>query len=366
MMKLSTTNLTIRLACLLLVMTVPVRADYVIDEVATDLDFPWSVAFLPNGDYLVAERSGRLLRLAGNEQSEIGGVPDTYVAGQGGFFDIVLDPDFGTNRLVYLSYADGKKRANRTAIYRGRLEANRITGGEVILRVEPDKNTAHHYGGRMAFLPDGTLLVTTGEGFTFRDQAQDLDSQFGKTLRIHPDGSVPEDNPYRARAGAAAKVWTWGHRNPQGLAVDAATGTVWLHEHGPRGGDEVNRLAAGANYGWPAITYGVDYSGAQISPYTEYEGMEQPVTYWDPSIAPSGLTVYDGAAFPEWQGNLFVGALKDKDVRRLVIANGKLVEEETLFTEIGERIRDVRTGPDGFLYLLTDSRNGRLLRIRPD
>ncbi len=359
-------NVLTRAACLLLLAALPVRADYVIDEVATGLDFPWSVAFLPGGDYLVAERSGRLLQLNGDDRREVAGTPDTWVKGQGGYFDIVLDPAFADNQLVYLSYADGNRRANRTAVFRGRLEAGRIAGGEVILRVEPDKNTAHHYGGRMAFLRDGTLLITSGEGFTFRDQAQDLDSQFGKTLRIHPDGSVPADNPYRGRGGAAAKVWTWGHRNPQGLAVDTATGTVWLHEHGPRGGDEVNRLRAGANYGWPAITYGVDYSGARISPYTEYEGMEQPVTYWDPSIAPSGLTVYDGAAFPQWQGNLFVGALKDKDVRRLTIVDGRVVEEETLFAEIGERIRDVRTGPDGFLYLLTDSRNGRLLRIRPD
>lgn len=359
-------KLTTRLASLLLVMAMPAQAQYTIDEVAAGLDFPWSVAFLPNGDYLVAERGGRLLRLAGNERIEISGVPDTYVAGQGGFFDIVLDPAFGDNRHIYLSYAEGKKRANRTAVYRGRLDADSIVNGEVILRVEPDKNTAHHYGGRMAFLPDGTLLLTTGEGFTFRDQAQDIDSQFGKTLRIHPDGSIPADNPFRARGGRAAKTWTWGHRNPQGLAVDAATGTVWLHEHGPRGGDEVNRLTPGANYGWPAITYGVDYSGAQISPYTEYEGMQQPVKYWDPSIAPSGLTVYRGNAFPGWNGSLFVGALKDRDVRRLVIAGDKVVEEEILFEEIGERIRDIRTGPDGFLYILTDNRNGRLLRIRPD
>ena len=359
-------KLTTRLALLLLLTVAPARAQYAIDEIASGLDFPWSVAFLPNGDYLVAERSGRLLRIAGSERHEIAGVPDTYVAGQGGFFDIVLDPSFGDNRLVYLSFADGGKRANRTAVIRGRLEADRIVDSDVILQVEPDKNTAHHYGGRMAFLPDGTLLITTGEGFAFRDQAQDINSQFGKTLRIHADGSIPEDNPYRAKGGPAAKVWTWGHRNPQGLAVDTVNGTVWLHEHGPRGGDEVNRLVAGANYGWPAITYGVDYSGARISPYTEYEGMEQPVTYWDPSIAPSGLTVYRGAAFPDWSGNLFVGALKDRDVRRLVVVDGKVIEEEVLFANIGERIRDIRTSPDGFLYILTDSRNGRLLRIRPD
>ena len=360
-------KVTALFACLCLFISHPVQADaYVVEEVATGLDFPWSVAFLPGGDYLVAERSGRLQRISNGERVEIGGLPDTYVAGQGGYFDIVLDPGFGENRLVYLSFADGSKRSNRTAIFRGRLEADRVTGGELILRVEPEKNTAHHYGGRMAFLPDGTLLVTTGEGFTFRDQAQSLDSQFGKTLRIRSDGSIPADNPFRSRGGRAAKIWTWGHRNPQGLAIDPATGAVWLHEHGPRGGDEVNLLEPGRNYGWPAITYGVDYSGARISPYTEYEGMEQPVTYWDPSIAPSGLTVYRGSAFPDWEGNLFVGALKDREVRRLVIANGEVIEEETLFSELGERIRDVRSGPDGFLYLLTDSGEGRLLRVRPD
>ena len=346
---------------------VPARAaDYVLIDVATKLDHPWSIAFLPDGDFLVTERPGRLLRLAGDRRIEIAGAPDTYVAGQGGYFDIVLDPGFATNRWVYLAYAEGTKRANRTAVMRARLEDDRLVGAEVILRVEPDKNTAHHYGGRLAFLPDGTLLVTTGEGFSFRDQAQDLDSQFGKTLRVNPDGSVPPDNPFADRSGPAAKVWTYGHRNPQGLAVDPATGTVWLHEHGPRGGDELNCIEPGLNYGWPAITYGVDYSGARISPYTEYDGMEQPVMYWDPSIAPSGLTVYRGDAFPAWQGNLFVGALKDRDVRRLVIEDGTVVTEETLFESPGERIRDVRTGPDGYLYLLTDSSDGRIIRVIPE
>jgi glucose/arabinose dehydrogenase len=357
------------LLAIILPVLLPVAApanDYVLEQVAGGLDHPWCVAFLPDGSFLVTERSGQLLHLDGDERTLIGGVPDTYVAGQGGFFDVLPDPEFTTNKTLYLSFADGNKKANRTAVLRARLEGDRLVGGEVILRVQPDKNTAHHYGGRLAFLPDGTLLVTTGEGFRFRDAAQDLDSQFGKTLRIRPDGSVPPDNPYVDRGGPAAKVWTWGHRNPQGLAVDPATGTVWLHEHGPRGGDEVNRIEPSANYGWPAITYGVDYSGAQISPYTEYDGMEQPVKYWDPSIAPSGLTVYRGDAFPAWAGSLFVGALKNRDVRRLGIDANGTVTEEILFTEIGERIRDVRTGPDGYLYILTDSADGSLLRVRPD
>ncbi len=339
---------------------------YKLEDVATGLEHPWSVALLPDGGFLVTERGGRLLRIAGGEQIEIASTPDTYVAGQGGFFDIILDPDFTTNSVVYLSFAEGSKRANRTAVVRARLEGNRLVDVQTILRVIPDKKTAHHYGGRLAFLPDGTLMVTTGEGFTHREQAQELDSQFGKTLRINPDGTVPADNPFRAQGTIPAKVWTYGHRNPQGLAVDPATGTVWLHEHGPRGGDEVNRIEPGRNYSWPAATFGIDYSGARISPYTELEGMEAPVRYWDPSIAPSGLAVYRGSAFPEWQGNLFVGALKNRDVRRLVLEGGEVVHEEIMFAEIGERIRDVRAGPDGYLYLLTDSQSGRLVRVRPN
>ena len=340
-------------------------ADYELEDVAGGLDHPWSVAFLPNGDFLVAERSGQLKRISGGKQTTIDGVPDTYVAGQGGFFDIVLAPDFESSGVVYLSYADGSKRANRTAVLRATLRGDALVGGDVILRAEPDKKTAHHYGGRLAFLSDGTLLVTIGEGYSHKDEAQEIDGHFGKVLRINGDGSVPRDNPYASRGGPAAKVWSYGHRNPQGLAIDTATGTVWLHEHGPRGGDEVNVIEPTLNYGWPAITYGIDYSGAMISPYKEMDGMEQPLKYWDPSIAPSGLAIYRGAAFPQWQGNLFVGGLKSRDVRRLTVEGITITDEEILFSEIGERIRDVRVGPDGNLYLLTDSGNGRLIRVTP-
>ena len=341
-------------------------ADYALTNVAGDLDFPWSVAFLPNGDYLVAERSGSLKRIGEDGRATtIGGVPDTYVAGQGGFFDVVLDPGFATNRVVYLAFAEGRKRSNQTAVVRATLSGDALTNSKVIFRVEPDKNTAHHYGGRLAFLPDGTLLITTGEGYRYKDQAQEIDNHFGKVIRINPDGSVPADNPFVREGGAAAKVWSYGHRNPQGLVVDPATGKVWLHEHGPRGGDEVNLIEPSLNYGWPAITYGIDYSGAKISPYTALDGMEQPKHYWDPSIAPSGLAIYRGDAFPEWQGNLFVGALKDRDVRRLTVEDDRITDEEIVFAEINERIRDVRTGPDGYLYILTDSNQGRLIRVSP-
>ncbi len=352
-------------AALLLASSVVRAADYTLETVASDLDLPWSVAFLPDGGFLVSERPGGIKLIRDGDASPVTGVPDTHFAGQGGFFDVVLDPDFAENGLVYLAYAEGNRRANRTAVLRARLDGNRLLDGNVIFRAEPDKSGVHHYGGRLAFLDDGTLLLTTGEGYSRKDEAQSIDGHFGKVVRIHSDGTAPADNPFAGQGSNAAKVLSYGHRNPQGLAVDPATGRIWLHEHGPRGGDEVNVIEAGKNYGWPAITYGVDYSGAIISPHTELEGMEQPQKYWDPSIAPSGLTLYTGDAFPEWRGSLFVGALKDQDVRRLSLSGADVVAEEILFAEIGERIRDVRTGPDGFLYVLTDSRDGRLIRIRP-
>lgn len=340
-------------------------ADYVLETVASDLELPWSVAFLPDGGFIVSERPGSLQLIRDGEASPVAGVPDTFFAGQGGFFDIVLDPGFTENGLVYLAFADGNRRANRTAVFRARLDGSRLLDGGIIFRAEPDKSGVHHYGGRMAFLDDGTLLLTTGEGYSRKDEAQSIDGHFGKVIRMRSDGSAPDDNPFAGRGTRASTVLSYGHRNPQGLAVDAASGRIWLHEHGPRGGDEVNVIEPGKNYGWPAITYGVDYSGAIISPHTEMDGMEQPQKYWDPSIAPSGLALYTGDAFPEWRGNLFVGALKNQDVRRLSVRDGAVVAEEILFAEVGERIRDVRTGPDGYLYLLTDSRNGRLIRVRP-
>jgi glucose/arabinose dehydrogenase len=337
---------------------------YRLETVAEGLHHPWSVAQLPDRSFLVTERRGRLLHVGRQGgQQPLAGVPETYVAGQGGFFDVILHPRFADNRLVYLSYAAGGPGANATAVFRGRLTATGLADGEDILRVQPLKGTPQHYGGRLAFLPDGTLLLTTGEGFDYREAAQNPASELGKVLRIRADGSVPADNPLAA--AGARRVWTLGHRNPQGLVVDDASGVVWLHEHGPRGGDEVNRLVPGANYGWPAVTHGMDYSGATISPYRRWPGLVDPVHVWVPSIAPSGLALYRGDRFPAWRGDLFVGALVDRDVRRLDLENGAMVGEERLFGELDERIRDVRSAPDGFLYLLTDSEAGRLVRVRP-
>lgn len=337
---------------------------YRLEVVADGLHHPWSVAQLPAGDFLVTERRGRLLHIAPDGGvSSISGVPPTYVAGQGGFFDIVLHPAFADNGLVYLSYAQGDATANSTAVMRARLQDGALVDQREILRVNPRKDTPQHYGGRLAFLPDGTLLVTTGEGFDYREAAQAIDSEMGKVLRIDEDGGIPADNPFSDPG--SERVWSYGHRNPQGLVVNADTGTVYLHEHGPRGGDELNVIRPGENYGWPAITHGVDYSGAYVSPFTEAPGMQQPDWLWIPSIAPSGIALYRGERYPQWRGDLFVGALVDREVRRLVLRNGQVIAEHALFGEVDSRVRDVRAAPDGYLYLLTDSENAKLLRVLP-
>jgi glucose/arabinose dehydrogenase len=349
--------------------TVPAlrAAQYQLETLAEDLHHPWSVAFLPDGEYLVTLRSGELLRLEadGSSRVSLDGVPATYFAGQGGFFDVALDPAFTQNRQIYLSYAHGTPGSNTLAVMRATLGASALQDGEVILLAEPTRATPQHYGGRLLFLPDGTLLVATGEGFEYREAAQDIDQHLGKVLRINSDGSAPDDNPFADRGGPAAKVWTLGHRNTQGLVYDREAGVVYQHEHGPRGGDELNLLTVGNNYGWPAATHGVNYSGAYVSPFTELPGMRQPLHYWVPGIAPSGLAIYRGEAFPAWRGSLFVGALVDRDVHRVEIEQGEIVAEERLFGELGERIRDVRTDPQGELYLVTDGPAGKIIRVRP-
>lgn len=340
-------------------------ADYQLETVAGDLHHPWSVAQLPDSSLLVTERRGKLLRISadGSRREEVSGVPSTWLAGQGGFFDIVLHPGFADNRLVYLAYARGDSDANGTAIWRARLDGAALLEGQDILWVADKKNTAQHYGGRMLFLPDNSLLLTTGDGFDFREQAQDPGSELGKVLRVNDDGSVPADNPFSEPG--SERVWTLGHRNPQGLVSAGDSGAVYLHEHGPRGGDEVNLLRAGENYGWPLATHGVDYSGAYVSPFSELPGLAAPLHVWVPSIAPSGMTWYGGDQFPQWRGKLLVGALVDREVRLLTLQDGEVTAEAALFSELDARIRDVYTGADGFLYLLTDAEDGALVRVRP-
>lgn len=334
-------------------------AEYRLETWADGLDLPWSIVFLPDGSALVTELGGQLKRLdaSGQNSVRIENAPPVFFQGQGGLFDVVLHPDFSQNRWVYLSFAEGGKEDNGTAVARGRLRDNRLEELETVFRNFTRKDTHAHYGGRMAFLPDGTLLLTTGDGFDYREAAQDIDSGLGKVLRMNDDGTPASGNPFPG----SPFVYSYGHRNPQGLAV-SRSGVVWLHEHGPRGGDEVNRIEPGVNYGWPAITFGLDYSGAIISPHTAWEGMAQPQHYWTPSIAPSGLAVYEGDLFSGWRGDLFVGALVGKDVRRLDLAAGRITGEEAVFGEIGERIRDVRTGPGGEIYVLTPD---RIMKVSP-
>lgn len=336
--------------------------EYQLNTVADGLDFPWSIDFLPNGDRLVVELAGQLRRISADGQlgAPISGVPPVFRASQGGLFDVLVHPDFANNQKIFLSYAAGDTDSNSTTVVSARLVGNALEDLQVIFSAAPKKYAPLHYGGRLAWYTDGTLLLTTGDGFDFREQAQDVKNHFGKTIRMQEDGTPAQDNPF----GNAPYVWTYGHRNPQGLAV-ASDGTVYQHEHGPRGGDEVNVLKAGANYGWPAITYGMDYNGAYVSPFTEYEGMEQPDHVWTPSIAPSGLMVYEGGLFPQWQGDLFVGALVDAEIRRLDLDQGKVVAEEPLFAELNARIRDVREAPDGSIYIITDGPEGAVVQVTP-
>lgn len=336
-----------------------------IATVATGLDHPWSVAFLPDGRVLVTERPGRLRVIAAGklQATPIAGVPAVYAHSQGGLFDVLPHPDFATNRLLFLSYAAGTPGANATRIARARLDGDRLTGLRVIFEVAPTKDTPVHYGGRMAWLRDGSLVMTTGDGFDYREDAQRKAKLFGKIVRIRPDGSIPGDNPFVGQKGARPEIWSLGHRNPQGLALDAATGALWAHEHGPQGGDEVNLIRRGANYGWPVATHGRDYSGAAISPFKTYKGMADAQLVWTPSIAPSGLAVYRGAMFPEWNGDLIVGALAHEHVRRVDVEGGKVVGQARLFPELTARIRDVRVAPDGAIWLTVDDDKGRVLRV---
>jgi aldose sugar dehydrogenase len=340
--------------------------DYRIETVAEGLEHPWSIAFLPDGRMLVTERAGRLRIIADGRllDEPVQGVPEAYVRSQAGLFEVLLDPDYPDNGWIYLSLAHGTARANATRVVRGRLAGNDFRDLEVLFTADPPRNTPVHYGGRMTFLADGTLAIGLGDGFDFREAAQRLDSHTGTIVRIHRDGSVPADNPFVGRDDARPEIYSYGHRNVQGLVFDAETGLLWQHEHGPRGGDEVNLIRPGRNYGWPVATFGVDYSGARITPYTSRPGMEDPLVDWTPSIAPSGMTIYRGGQFPDWQGDLLVTALVAREVRRVMLDGERVTGQEPLFGEIGERLRDIKTAPDGALYILTDSPQGRVLRVQ--
>jgi glucose/arabinose dehydrogenase len=354
------------LCCLLVACGRPAAAvEYRIEPLAEGLEHPWSIAVLPDGRMLVTERAGRLRIIRDGRllDEPVRGVPEAFVRSQAGLFEVLLDPDYATNGWIYLSLAHGDAQASGTRVVRGRLDGNEFTDQQVIFDIQPPRDTPVHYGGRMAFLGDGTLAIGLGDGFDYREAAQRLDSHTGTIVRIRSDGSVPDDNPFVGEEGAQPEIYSYGHRNVQGLVFDPAAGRLWAHEHGPRGGDEVNIVVAGRNYGWPVATFGVDYSGARISPYTSRPGMEDPVLHWTPSIAPSGMALYRGAQFPEWDGDLLVTALVAREVRRLELEGDRVVAQEPLFAEVGERLRDVKVAPDGALLLLTDSPRGRVLRI---
>jgi len=337
--------------------------------VASGLENPWGLALLPDGRWLVTERPGRLriITAEGAVGEPITGLPPVDARGQGGLLDVVIGPDFARDRSIFWSYAEPRDGGNGTAVARGRLsdDGTRVENVQVIFRGTPTYDGDKHFGSSLAFAPDGKLFITVGErsDAAVRAQAQDLGSHYGKTHRINADGTVPQDNPFVGRAGAMPEIWSYGHRNAQGIAI-ADDGAVWTVEHGPRGGDEINLSRAGLNYGWPAVTYGIEYRGAPVGEgVTAREGIEQPVYYWDPSIAPGGMALYDGAMFPGWRGNLLVAALRDKHIARLVLEGGRVVGEERLLTGLGERVRDIAVGPDGAVWAITDETNGKLVRL---
>jgi len=360
-------RMTARLALILLLACPPAHAQFKVVKLVEGLEYPWSLAFLPDGRMLVTEKPGRLRIISGGklEPRPVDGLPQVTVHGQGGLQDVVLHPDFPKNGLVYLSYAERGEDGVGTALARGRLRGNAIEKVEVLFRQSPKGTRGQHFGGRIVFDRAGYLYLTLGDRGEM-ERAQRPDDHAGSVIRLHDDGRVPKDNPFAGRAGWKPEKYTLGNRNMQGAALHPQSGMLWTHEHGPQGGDEINVIRAGVNYGWPVITYGVQYViGTRIGEGTRKEGMAQPLHYWVPSIAPSGMAFYSGDKFPRWKGNLFVGALRDQMLVRLELDGEKVTQEERLLKGVIGRIRDVRSGPDGYLYLLTDSSNGLLVRLEP-
>lgn len=337
--------------------------------VTSGLVHPWGLALLPDGQWLVTERPGRMRVVSAQGQigAPIAGLPPVAARGQGGLLDVIVGPTFAQDRLIYWSYAEPRDGGNGTAVARGRLsdDLSKVENVQVIFHALPTYDGDKHFGSSLAFAPDGKLFITLGERSDkpMRPQAQDLGAHMGKTIRINADGSVPSDNPFVGQAGAKPEIWSLGHRNMQGVAVQPGTGAIWTVEHGTRGGDEINLDQAGKNYGWPGVAYGIEYNGQPIPAVTAREGTEQPVYYWDPVIAPGGMTFYSGTMFPGWNGNLLVTGLGGKQLARLVLENNRVVGEERLLTDLNERIRDVAVGPDGAVWVITDEEDGKLVRL---
>lgn len=348
----------------------PIRAqDPEVEVLADKLENPWGLAFLPDGRMLLTERVGRLTLRDGTGKliSEIRNVPPPFVKLQGGLFDVVLDPQFASNSRVYLSLAHGEQKHNTTRVVRARLSGDALEELQVVFDNTP-KGTSAHYGGRLAFLRDGTLLVTTGEGAEYREDAQRLGSTLGKIVRLNADGSTPTDNPFVGRQGADGRVWSYGHRNPQGLYVDPVTDAIFSVEHGPRGGDELNLILRGANYGWPLATHGLDYTGGRISPFESYPGVTEPLTFWTPSIGIGGVAIYHGAMFPEWEGDALVGAMGHRHLVHVDLENGRVVNRTRLLEDRKARFRQIKIAPDGAVIAVIDDidgapASGQILRI---
>jgi glucose/arabinose dehydrogenase len=343
---------------------------YTIETIAKGLDYPWALAFLPDGDLLVTERTGQIRRVSQNTVSEpLVGLPkDIYVQGQGGLLDVVLHPNYHINGWLYLSYTVGSDDKNALQVMRAKLSGNQLIQQQIMFTVSPFKDTPVHFAGRMTFLPDNSLLITSGDGFDYREDAQRLNNLLGKVIRINDDGSIPANNPFLSEDvdSLSNYVFTYGHRNAQAILYDPSRGVIFSNEHGPDGGDELNIIQAGVNYGWPVITFGNDYIGGRISPFTDYPNMQQPLIDWTPSIAPSGMAVHSGELFKALNGDLLISVLKFKEVRWVQMDGINVVGQASLLKELGQRMRDVRVHPDGSIYVLTDSAQGKVLRVVPD
>ncbi len=338
-----------------------------VETVASGLEHPWGLAFLPDGRMLVTERPGRLriVETNGTLSAPLSGVPTVAASGQGGLLDVALDPDFASNQLVYLTYAEPGTGGASTAAARARLSGSALVDLQVIYSQRPKVSGGGHFGSRLVFARDGALFITQGDRQGYRERAQDLTQGMGKIVRIRPDGSIPSDNPFFTHATAQKEIWSYGHRNLQGATLHPETGQLWTIEHGARGGDELNHPEPGKNYGWPVITYGRDYSGLPIGEGTAREGMEQPVYFWDPVIAPSGMTFYTGDRYAGWRGSLLIGSMNPGGLVRLTLRDGRVVSEERYLGELGRRFRDVVQGPDGYVYVITDHGDGQILRVLP-
>ena len=341
------------------------EVDFRLTMVTDSLNHPWAVAFLPDGDYLVSERRGRLYRVRSNgSRSQLAGVPGVSSGGQGGLLDVVLHPDFAKNNWVYLSYARPVSGGAATALGRGRLQGDELQDFEHLFTAQPGRSGGRHFGSRIVFDHDGYVYLTIGDRGDM-DSAQDPANHQGTTVRLYDDGSVPQDNPFFGQVDYRPEIYTYGNRNAQGMIVHPETGDIWQNEHGPQGGDELNLIRGGLNYGWPVVTTGEQYGGGRIGIGESHESMEDPVVDWTPSIAPSGMAYYGGEQFPAWHGNFFIGALAGQHLRRVVLEGNEVVHQEELLSGRVGRIRDVRSSPDGYLYLLTDSASGVLYRLEP-